>query len=147
MFNETVYRNRGEQLGSVMTGINLPAAAVQSLNAQQQARWKQILGAIGTAGLTALTNSIASQTPPAPYPTTLPYNPQYNARTEQENAALREALARREAEESDSSAASFSWTKDGLKIGGGATLSPTMLFLGAAALWLLFKEPPRKGKG
>lgn len=145
MFNETVYR-LDDDLSGLQTGLMLPASAVQSINAQTQATWKKVLGAIGTAGLTALTNSInsPSQTPSGPIYI------QSNARAEQELAALREALSRQAAadqeEEKDSSNASFSWTKDGLRLGGGATLSPTMLVLIAGGLYLLFKEPPRRGR-
>lgn len=45
-------------------------------------------------------------------------------------------------ETSGSGGLSLGWTSEGLSLGGGVTLSPIMLLLGAAGLFLLFREPP-----
>ena len=147
MFNETVYRPDDLALDGVASdAIN----ALKNTPSQQNAGssvWRDILGiGLSTGGAIVQALGNRNQQPQA----TLPYAPagvpvSYQQQTELE--AAREELARLQSEGATAdSTASFSWTKDGLRLGGGATISPTMLLLGAAGLYLLFKEPPRRGR-
>lgn len=148
MFNETVYGPYYDQLDGVASDAINALKNTPSQTDSGRSVWQSILGlglSTGGAIVTALANRNAPQATLPYAPANLPgSSPYYNQQAELQ--AAREELAARQEQPSGSSSASLAWTKGGLQIGGGATLSPMMLGLIGVGLYLLFKEPPRRGR-
>lgn len=132
------------QLGNIpLTGFtNAGIALSQAQQAANQIasaqKWSAIMNTISaatTAAATALSRARQTEPPPNYIPATVPtgqqggYVPAPNAGQERERPEKVEAVT---------------WSEDGLTI-FGTTLSPVVLLGAAGALYLLFKEPPKRG--